>query len=89
MFIGLIASIVNASNHTKCISLKNQQYMIQTTLINLHANESGQGLYYYQFAVNLDRCLGSSNTLNDLSNRLHVLDKTEGLNLNDFNMITG
>ena len=28
VFIGLLANIVNASNHTKCISIKNQQCMI-------------------------------------------------------------
>ena len=45
IFIGLLASIVNASNHSKCISLKNQQCMIQPTLINLHPTEFVQDLY--------------------------------------------
>ena len=58
MFICLLASIVNASNHTKCISLNNEQCMIQPALINLHPNEYTQGLRYYPFAVNLDRCMG-------------------------------
>ena len=39
MFIVLLASIVNASNHTKCVSLRNQKCEIQPTLINLHLNE--------------------------------------------------
>ena len=39
MFIGLLASIVDDSNHTKCISLNNQQCMVQPTVINLHPNE--------------------------------------------------
>ena len=39
MFIGLLTSTVNVSNHTKCISLSNQQCMNQYTLINLHPNE--------------------------------------------------
>ena len=38
MFIGLLASIVNASNHAKCVSLNNQQCLTQPTLINLHPN---------------------------------------------------
>ena len=33
MFIGLLTSVVNASNHAKCVSLNNQQCMIQTTLL--------------------------------------------------------
>ena len=44
---------------------------------------------YLQFTVKLDRCVGSCNTLNDLSNKLCVLNKTEDLNLSVFNMITG
>ena len=37
--------------------------------------------------VNLDRCAGSCNTLNDLSNKLCVPNKTADLNLSAFNMI--
>ena len=55
--------------------------MTQRTLINLHPNEYSQGLRYYQFAVNLDRCMGSCNIVNDTSNRVCVPDKTEDLNL--------
>ena len=39
MFIGLLTSIVSTSNHTKCISLINQECEIQPTLINLYPNE--------------------------------------------------
>ena len=38
MFIGLLTSIVNASNNTKCVSLNNQQCMIQPTPIYFHSN---------------------------------------------------
>ena len=33
MFIVLLSSIVNVSNHTKCVSLSNQKCEIQLTLI--------------------------------------------------------
>ena len=33
ILIGLLSSIVNASNHTKCVSLSNQKCMIQPTLL--------------------------------------------------------
>ena len=36
MFIVLLSSIVNTSNHTKCVLLSNQKQMIQPTLINLN-----------------------------------------------------
>ena len=76
MFMGLLISIVNASNDTKYVSLSNQKCMIQPTLINLHPNEYSQEFHYYLFAGKLDRCVGSSNTLNDLSNKVCVPNKT-------------
>ena len=44
---------------------------------------------YNLFTIKLDRCVGSCNTLNDLSNKVCIPSKTEGLNLSVFNMITG
>ena len=89
MFIGLLISIVNASNHTKCVSLSNQKCMIQSTLVNSFPNEYSQEFHYYLFAVKLDRRIGSCNTLNDLSNKVCVPNKTQDLNLSMLNMITG
>ena len=87
IFIGLLTGIVSASNHTKYVSLSNQKCMIQPTLINLHPNEYSQEFHYYPFSVKLDRCVGSCNTLNDLSNKVCVPNKTEDLNLSMFILI--
>ena len=38
--------------------------------------------------VKSDRCVGSCNTLNDLSNKVYIPNKREDLNLSVFNMIT-
>ena len=89
MFIVVFSSIVNASNNTKCISLNNQKCEIQPTLTDLHPNEYSQEFHYYPFAVKLYWCVGSCNTLNDLSNKVYVPNKREDLNLSVFNMITG
>ena len=70
MIIVLLNSIVNAYNHTKCVSLSNKKCKIQPTLINLHPNEYSQEFRYYPFAVKLDQYVGSCNTLNDLSNNV-------------------
>ena len=39
IFIGLLAGLVNGSNHTKCVLSSNQKFMTETTLINLHHND--------------------------------------------------
>ena len=68
------------------MSLINQKCITQS---NLHPNEHSQEFHYYPFAVKLDRCVGSCITLNDLSNKVCVPNKTEDLNLSMFKMITG
>ena len=80
---------INASNHTKCISLSNQKCKIQPNLVNLRPNEYSQEFHYNPFVVKLDRCLGSCNTLNDLSNKVRLPNQTEDLNIRVLNMITG
>ena len=77
IFIGLLTDLVNGCNHTKCVSLSNQKCMTLRTLINLHPSEYSQKFHYDPFAVKLDRCFGSSNTLNDLSDKkFQVSDST-------------
>ena len=51
--------------------------MIQPTLNNLYPDEYSQEFHYYPFSVKLDRCTGSCNTLNNLSNKECVPNKTE------------
>ena len=69
------------------MSLSNQKCEIQSTLTNLHPNEYSQELHYYPFAVKLHRYAGNCNTLNDLSNKVCIPNKTEDLNLSVVNMI--
>ena len=69
MFIGLFTSTVNTSNHIICVFFSNLKCMIQTTVINFHPSE------YSPFAIKLDRCVDSYNTLNDLSNKVCVPKK--------------
>ena len=85
MFIVFLSSIVNASNHTKCFSLRNKNGTFNLLLliyILINAVD-------YPFSIKLGRCLGSCNTLNDLSKKISILNKTESLNLSVFNMIAG
>ena len=71
----------------KCVFLNNQQCVTQPALINLHPNDYIKVLRYYPFAVDLDRCMGSCNTFDDLSNKVSVSNKKEDLNLSVFNMM--
>ena len=65
-----LANMVNVSDFVTCISLNNQLCMSRPTPINFIPNQHNQGLSYYSFMVNLDRCNGSCNTLDDPSGRI-------------------
>ena len=65
-----MASMANVSNFTTYISYNNHLWIIIPTLIDLNYNEYNQGLRYYPFMVNLDRCNGSCNTLANPSGRI-------------------
>ena len=52
MFMGLLISIVNTSNHTKCVLLSSQKCIIQPTLINSHPNEYSKEFLYYPLQLN-------------------------------------
>ena len=56
MFIGLLTTIVSASNYTRRMLLSHHKCMIQHTVIKLHPHEYSQELHYYPFAVKLDWC---------------------------------
>ena len=89
IFSVLLTGIVSACNHRKCFSLSNHKRMTQPTLIDLYPNEYTQKSHYYPFVVKLDRCMGSSNNLYDLCNKICVPNKGEDLDLSEFNIITG
>ena len=81
---GLLIGLANTSIHTKCFSLKNQRFNHL-----LYTNEFSQEFHYYLFKVKLDKSVGSFNSLNNLSNKICVSNKTEDLKLSVFNMIWG
>ena len=88
IFIRLLTGLVNGSNHTKRVSLRNQKYMTQPTLINLHPNLYSQEFHYYSFSIKLE-VARSCNIINDLSNKACIPNKTEDLKPRVFGMITG
>ena len=69
MFILLLTRLVNASSHTKSISLCNQKCEIQPTIIKLYSNGYSKELHYFPFAIKLDKCVGNCNILNEFSNK--------------------
>ena len=71
MFIGLLSACTtksfgeslasNSKGHIKCVSLDNLTYQTRPTLVNTNSNER----LYYPFTVNINKCGGSCNTIDD------------------------
>ena len=66
-----------------CLSISNQQCMVRPKLIDLNPDE----LYYYPFIINMSRCVGSSNTIEDPYGRIFVPSQMEDVNMALFNII--
>ena len=72
IFVMLLTSIVNASNHTKYMSLWLNLLLLNYILVNTVKN-----WHYYLFAVNLGRCTWIFNTPDDLFNKVCVPNEIE------------
>ena len=69
---------------TKWVSLNNESCMIRPTFVVLNLFE----LNYYPFKINLNKCSGSCNSVDDLSTTTCLPNKTKEINIKVFNMIT-
>ena len=50
--------------------MKNQEYKIISEIINVNSNEP----LFYSYPIKINKCRGSSNTINDLYAKLCVAD---------------
>ena len=75
-------------SRSNCLLFVNATKIYQESSL-MNPKESSQEFHYYLFAVKLDRCAGSCNILNNLSNKVCVPNKTKNLNLSLFTMIAG
>ena len=87
----IIKKNIYASNHTKCVSLRNPMCFVKQFILFLliYVLMNAAKNFYYPFLVKLARCIGSCNTVNDLSNKICIPSKTGDLDLSVCNMITG
>ena len=67
----------NESLATKYVSLNNEPCMARPTLTDLNLVD----VNYYPFIINLDKCSGSCNAVDDLSTKICPPSKTKDVNL--------
>ena len=80
----IVFSSFSKSLATKWMSLNNKPCMFSPTTIDLNHTE----LNFYPFMISLERCNVSCYVVDNLSVKMCLLSKTEGVSVKQFNMIT-
>ena len=71
-------------NSLECVSINNQKCKIKSEMINFNTNEP----VFYPYAIAINKCKGSCNTINDPYAKLCVPDIIKNINVKVFNLIS-
>ena len=68
----------------KCVSMNNQEYRIMPEIININSNEPT----FHPYSIEVNRCSGSCNNINDPYAKLCVPDAVKKIHLRVFNLMS-
>ena len=84
VFVLRLTVLSNITNALECISMKNQECMVRTEIININSNNP----ILYPFSVKINRCSGNCNNINDLYAKICISDTVKNVNVKVFNLMT-
>ena len=67
-----------------CVSMNNQEYRIRPGITNINSNEPT----FYPYSIEINKCSGSCNNINDPYSKLCVPDVVQDINVKVFNLIS-
>ena len=70
-------------NSLEYVSMNNQECKIRTEIINLNTNEP----LFSPYSININKCKGSCNTINDPYAKICVPDNIKNTNVKVFNLM--
>ena len=79
----ILSTLANV-NPLTCISMSNQEGKDRPKIININSNEPS----FYPDSVKINKCGGSSNSINDPYVKLFVSDVVKNINLKVFNLMS-
>ena len=68
----------------QCVSMNNQECKIRTEIINFNSSEPS----LYPYSINVNKCIGSCNKIDDPYARLCVSDVVKDMNIKVFNLMS-
>ena len=84
LFVLGLTAISNITGALECISIKNQQCKVRPKLVDVSSNNP----IFYPFSVQINRCSGNCNNINDPYARIYVSDTVKNLNVKVFNLMS-
>ena len=70
-------------NSLECVSMNNQKCRTRTKIININNNES----VFCPFSINVNKCSGCCNNINDPHSKFCVPDVVKNINVKVFNLM--
>ena len=71
-------------NSLECVLMNNQECKIRQEIININTNEP----VFYPYSITINKCKGSSNTINDPYAKICVPDTIKNIYVKVFNLIS-
>ena len=71
-------------NPLECVPINNQEQKIRSEIISVNTNEP----ILYPYSININKCKGSCNTINDPYAKLCVPDNIKNTNVQVFNLMS-
>ena len=68
----------------KCVSINNQECRIRPEITNINSNEPT----FYPYSIELNKCSGSCNNINDPHAKFCVPDSVKNINVKVFNLMS-
>ena len=70
--MSFFSEIIFSCNVLKCVSMNNQECKIIPEIININSNEP----LFYPYSIEIEKCSGSCNNINDAYAKICVSDVT-------------
>ena len=84
-FLGLpISSNFTNASSLNCISIKNRECKTRPQVINVNSNNP----IFHPFSINISKCSGNCNNINDPYRKICVPDIIKNLNAKVFNLMS-
>ena len=78
MFV--VAMSFSSCNALKCVSMNNQECKIRSEIIDINSNEPT----FYPYSININKCSGSCNNINDPCAKLCVPDAVRNTQMSKY-----